>query len=369
MPSVQLLIKPVSGSCNMRCRYCFYEDEAGMRETACYGKMTPETARTLIRKTLDAAEGSASFVFQGGEPTLAGLSFYRFFTDTVTEYNHKSLRVEFAIQTNGLLLSDEWCEFFAQNRFLVGLSLDGPRDIHNRNRRLTDGKGSFDRVMQSVELLKAHGCDFNILSVVTAHSDADKIYHFFRKNQLLYQQYVPFIPRLDGKKGEVFLSAQQYGKFLKRLFDLWYEDLAAGMEIHNRDFENWIGMLAGIPPEHCGLCGHCQTQYVVEADGSVYPCDFYVLDCFRCGNLTTDSFSQINDSIQSSGFAVPSFHVDSSCRTCPHYPVCRGGCRRYREPFLPNGLPGKSIFCASYLDFFSYASPRMRRLAASLTLS
>lgn len=366
MPPIQLLIKPASDACNMQCKYCFYKDETGMRETACYGKMTPETAQILIRKTLDAAEGSASFVFQGGEPTLVGLPFYRFFTDTVAKYNRKALRVEYAIQTNGLLLDSEWCEFFAQNRFLVGLSLDGPRDVHNRN-RLLNGGGSFDRVMQSMELLRAHGCDFNILSVVTSHSDADKIYRFFRKHRLFYQQYVPFIPRLDGKKGEVSLSAQQYGKFLKRLFDLWYEDLSAGTEVHIRDFENWVGMLAGIPPEHCGLCGHCQTQYVVEADGSVYPCDFYVLDCFRCGNLTTDSFAQIDASVQASGFAAPSLSVDGSCRTCPHYSICRGGCRRYREPFFPDGLPGKNIFCSSYLQFFNYAIPRMRRLAASLS--
>lgn len=365
MPALSMLIKPASGRCNLSCRYCFYRDVAQHRIQPDYGVMSRETAQTLIRKALSRAEGSCSFCFQGGEPTLAGLDFYRFFVKCVRRYNGRGLRVEYAIQTNGVLLDEEWGSFLRENRFLVGLSLDGSRELHDRFRKSGDGRGSFDQAMAAAGVLRHFSVPFNILAVVTERSAAraEETYRFFRENEFWYQQYIPCIDPFDGAEEGISLSGEGYGTFLKNLFDLWYEDVIRGVPVSVRYFENLMMILRGMQPECCGMTGGCMVQYVVEADGGVYPCDFYVTDPYRLGNITAHSFPEL-ESVRSPLCFDGRAPLGRECRGCRYLPLCRGGCRRDRE--TAGGRIGKNRWCKAYQEFFDYALPRMKHLAGLL---
>lgn len=366
MPSLSLLIKPSSGGCNIRCKYCFYHDEQLNRETFSYGFMSEETLEVLIKKALEYATVHCSFGFQGGEPTLRGLDFYRRVVELQKKYNVHHTQIANAIQTNGLLIDDEWAQFLHENRFLVGLSLDGVKDVHDQNRLDPEGKGTFNRVLQAAQKLTAHQVDFNLLTVVTNRT-ADmitKIYNFYRRSNLLYQQYIPCLDPLEEERGSspYSLTPEKCARFLKTLFDLWYRDVTAGRFIYIRYFENLLGMLMGRRPESCGMSGQCAIQNVVEADGSVYPCDFYCLDQWKLGNIRTDSFESMAKSEGAQRFLTEGSSGRSQCRECEYAPICRGGCRRDREPLGGGG----NYFCEAYKDFFAYAMPRLQDMARTI---
>lgn len=364
--SLHLLIKPASGMCNLNCRYCFYHDIVEKREQRSYGFMTEDTLEAVIEKGLAAAEYACTISFQGGEPTLAGLDFYKTAVALQKKHNQKGIQIHNAIQTNGLLLDREWAVFLKENNFLVGISLDGVKDTHDHNRPDGRGEGTFGRVMESIRLLENHGVAYNVLTVVnrqTAHRAA-KIYNFYKRSGIRFLQFIPCLDPLGEEHGAMSysLTAEDYGSFLCTLFDLWYRDAKAGTACSVLQFENYIEMLLGYPPSACGLSGVCGMQHVVEADGSVYPCDFYVLDEYRLGNLRTDSFEEINARRKEIGFVEKSMEIIPECKTCPFFSICRGGCRRHR-PVNPDGSLGKNIFCESYRKFFAYAGPRLAELA------
>ena len=366
MPPLSLLIKPASSLCNLDCHYCFYHDVAENRATPSHGIMSDEVLETLVSKALAQAEGSCTFAFQGGEPTVAGLSFFRRLISLQRQYNDRRLTIHNAIQTNGIAIDREWADFLARNRFLVGISLDGPRDVHDANRVDARDRGSFDRVMAAIGHLRAAGADFNILSVVTGWSarHAEKIYRFFRKEGYAYLQFIPCLDPLgEAPGGRPFsLTSERYGTFLIALFDLWKADALRGDPVSIRWFDNLAGMYLGAPPEACGMSGRCSCQFVVEADGSVYPCDFYVLDGWRAGSVMTDDFDVIRQSEPARRFIADSLHADPACGACPWKNLCRGGCRRDREPFV-DGMPGPNRFCEAYRRFFAYAAPGLRQVA------
>ena len=369
MNSLSLLIKPSSGNCNVRCRYCFYHDEQCNRETFSYGFMSEETLEILIQKALESAKGECSFGFQGGEPTLSGLPFFRKAVELQKKYNVHHTRISNAIQTNGLLIDDEWAEFLAENHFLVGLSLDGTKDIHDANRIDPAGKGTYAKVLRAAQILKNHGVDFNILTVITGKTadSITKIYNFYRRSGFLYQQYIPCLDPIDLPRGSspYSLTPEKYARFLKTLFDLWYRDLQAGRFIYIRYFENLLGMMLGEHPESCGLTGRCTIQNVIEADGSVYPCDFYCLDEWKLGDIRTDSFEEMMESKKAADFLAVSELPMKDCGECRWYPVCRGGCRRDREP-VSGMLPAENYFCPAFEEFFDYAMPRLREVAGRI---
>lgn len=367
MPPLNFLIKPASGSCNLRCRYCFYHDVGGNRAVQSYGMMSAETLELLIRKALEEAEGSCAFGFQGGEPTLAGLDFFRKAVELQKRYNTRGLAISNAIQTNGLLLDVEWADFLAENRFLVGLSLDGTKELHDRNRLDPAGKGTYARVLKTAQLLKARGVEFNILTVITRDSAkrADSLYRFFRRCGFDWLQFIPCLDPLGQGRGSCAysLTAEEYGAFLKRLFDCWYRDVKAGRFVYIRYFENLVGMLLGNPPESCGMSGRCVIQNVVEADGSVYPCDFYALDQWKLGNIRTGSVREMMESRTARRFLEAAREVPEKCRSCRYYPICRGGCRRDRE--AAGGVLGLNDFCPAFETFFDYALPRLEEVAVN----
>ena len=368
MPPLSILIKPASSACNLRCAYCFYADEASIRTVPNYGLMPQAVSHTLIEKAAGAAEGSITFLFQGGEPTLAGLDFYRDFVSHVKKTVPSALAVQYAIQTNGMELDGEWCRFFQENRFLVGLSLDGNRECHDRFRRDGEGKGTYHRVMKAARLLEEAGVDYNVLTVVTGHlaRHIQSVFSALCKEGFRFQQYIPCLDPLEEERGEqgYSLSPEQYERFLKTLFDLWYRELEQGRYWSIRYFDNLVWMLNGHAPEQCSMLGCCGLQYLVEADGSVYPCDFYGLDGYRLGNIQQDSWEELDRVREEIGFVEASRRVPEECKTCHWYPLCRNGCRRDRA-VEEDGM-GRNYYCRSYAGFFAYALPRLRQAQSML---
>ena len=370
MPPLSLLIKPASGSCNMRCRYCFYADETENRAVALLGRMTRETMHTMVDKALAYADGDCTFAFQGGEPTLAGLDFFRDLSGYVDSHqNPKRVRVHYAVQTNGYALDEDWAGWFAENHVLVGISLDGPKELHDRYRVDREGKGTFNRVMAAIRLLEKHGVDFNILTVVSAANArrGQQVYSFFKKQGFRYQQYIECLDPIGEVQGghEYSLTPERYEAFLKSVFDAWYQDMKAGRYVYNRYFENLMMLLTGQAPESCSLRGVCAAQWVMEADGSVYPCDFYALDQWRLGNILEDSFETMEEARRASGFVEWSRRLPEDCRACRWLPLCRNGCRRNREPVTADST-GKNYFCAAYKHFLEYACPRLMEVCQLL---
>ncbi len=366
MPPVNMLIKPASGNCNLRCKYCFYNDIAEHRQTESYGMMDIETLEILVKKAFEYAEYSCTFAFQGGEPTLVGLDFFKKLIDFQKKYNTKNIKVNNALQTNGMVIDNEWAQFLGENGFLVGLSLDGPKDIHDTMRVDAKGKGSFKKVLDTAKRFDRCKVEYNILFVVNGYvaRHVNKIYNFYKKNNFKYIQPIPCLDPLDEKPGghDFSLTPDRYAYFLKTLFDLWYEDVSKGNMISIRNFDNYVGMLMGYKPETCSMVGECTCQYVVEADGGVYPCDFYVFDEWYLGNIKGDDMRVMRESKTAKRFVEVSRHIDPMCKGCKWVQLCRGGCRRNREPF-EDGKPVLNYYCPAYKEFFGYAMPRMQELA------
>ncbi len=366
MPALTTMIKPVSSACNMRCRYCFYADVARRRERACMGRMTDETLETLVRRAMRYAEGGVSFAFQGGEPTLAGEDFFRKLVEYEKRYNTRGLKVSNAVQSNGYDISDELMELFAVEDFLVGISLDGIEATHDALRIDAAGQGTYGRICATISRLEEKKVSFNILCVVNEYVARRPQEVFGSLSKYGYLQFIPCLDDLDGDRRDYSLTSESYTHFLKKTFDLYYDAYMRGRPVSVRNFDNYIGILLGQQPENCGMCGRCGQYYLIEADGSVYPCDFYVLDELRMGNINDASFFSLEKSPVGAEFRNASFHVDEKCRACKWYFLCRGGCRRDREPFV-DGRPGLNKWCACFQALFEYAYPRMTEIAKRIT--
>ena len=373
MPPISFLIKPASSDCNLRCRYCFYSSEAEQRNVASYGLMKEETLEAIVKKGLAYADGVCTFAFQGGEPTLAGLPFFRELMSFERKYNDKKIRIFNSIQTNGTLIDEKWSGFFHDNRFLVGLSLDGDGGIHNLHRVDARGGGTCNQVMKAARLLDQHGVEYNILTVVTSNTSryANRIYEFFKKNGFRYLQFIPCLDPLGEKPGlrPYSLKPAELERFLKQLFDKWYADFVCGDYVSIRYFDNLVQMLLGRDPEACSMAGICRCNCVVEADGGMYPCDFYVLDRWRLGSIVEQDIGEMLRNTAAEAFVKPSAEAAQKCRSCRWRLLCRGGCRRERE-CSEDGSLGPNYFCSAYSGFLDYAYERLitaARITAALS--
>lgn len=355
MPPVSVLIKPASSLCNMSCDYCFYCDEAKNREKYNYGFMSEETLKNVIRKTMLNAQGYASYLFQGGEPTLCGLDFYKKVIEYQNKYNRNGVRIYNSLQTNGYLIDEKWCEFFKKENFLIGLSVDGTEEIHNNLRKDKLGIGTYEKVLKAAKLFDKYGVEYNILTVVTSFiaENIEKIYMDYKNKGWKYQQYILCLEPMEQKETfDYLVPPKMYGEFLIKLFNLWYEDLKKGKQPYIRDFENYMNVLRGNPPEACSMMGYCSVQNIVEADGSVYPCDFYVLDNYYMGNYNTDKYIEVKNSENAKKFVDKSLNIAEKCGQCDYFKMCRGGCRR-------NRIDGENVFCESYKMFFEKCLHKM----------
>lgn len=354
MPSVSVLMKPASGMCNMYCEYCFYRDEMSKRTTENYGFMSEETLKNVIRKTMPKAKGCIQYAYQGGEPTLRGLDFYRKAIAYQKQYNRNGIRVTNALQTNGYGITEEWCNFFKENHFLVGVSVDGIRDVHDAYRHTVDGRPTYDRIVHAVRILDEFGVDYNILTVVNKETarHVEEIYEAYKRNGWHYQQYIACMEPLGKMHGgnNYAISPAEYGTFLIRLFRLWNADRKKGTAPYIRQFDNYAGILEGYRPEACDQRGICGIQNVVEADGSVYPCDFYMLDEYRLGNFNHDQLEDIDRKREEIGFVERSKNCGEKCAACRYVKLCRGGCKRHWV-YDETSEASHNYFCDSYQMF------------------
>ena len=363
--SLSVLIKPASGQCNMNCLYCFYNDESQKREIENFGFMTNETLKNVIRTTIFKADDAITYAFQGGEPTLRGLDFFKKLIEYEKQYNKNNIKVFNSIQTNASLLNDEWCEFFKENCFLVGVSLDGTEEIHNKYRKFKGEKSSYSSVMKGIECLEKHGVDYNILTVVNKDvaGNIDMIYKYYKKKGWKYQQYIECVEDFEKAELKYSPTPKEYGDFLIKIFDLWYEDLKNNRQPFIRQFENYIGILLGYLPESCGQRGICGIQYVVEADGSVYPCDFYMLDEYCIGNFNENRLEEIDENRKKIGFIEDSRNISSACTKCDFFDLCRGGCRRNKSMRESDYI---NYYCEGYKMFFKHSRRKLEEIADSL---
>ena len=317
--------------------------------------MTKETTEVLIQKALAFADGqSAAFAFQGGEPTLAGLDYFRHFTETVQRFNQKNSPIFYSIQTNGTLLTDEWAQFFAEHHFLVGLSLDGDLE-GNKFRKKPSGSNSFYRILSAAELLRRYGAEFNILTVLTGYcaENGERIYRYFRAKGFRYLQFIPCLRPFDSdEQSELYMTPEQYADFLIRTFNLYVKDYVRGEYISVRQYDNWVRLFLGQPTEQCGMLGYCSHQFVAESNGNIYPCDFYCTDEYLLGNIEESDFRTMAESETAVHFIRESLPVPERCKACKLYPICRaGGCKRTRQ---------SADYCEAYKKFFSACLPLFR---------
>lgn len=355
MPPLSIMIKPASSLCNMRCRYCFYHDVSNIREVKSFGVMSESTAENLIKKAFDFAEGeSVAFAFQGGEPLIAGLDYFKSFISLTKKFNKLNNKVYFGLQTNGTLLTNEWAEFFAENHFLIGLSLDGDKKT-NRFRVDENYENAYEKIIAASEILKAHKVNFNILTVLTGYcaENIDTVYKSLTNKGFKYLQFIPCLrPFGDTTESELYMTNRQYAKFLIHGFNAYVKDYVRGDYTSVRYFDNLVHLFLGNPTEQCGMCGHCMHQFVAEGNGNIYPCDFYCTDEWLLGNINDSSFDELAHCEKATEFLRESLKVDDKCRQCRYYPLCcGGGCKRMRND---------RDYCEAYKTFFSSCLPLFR---------
>ena len=369
MPAVSVLMKPSSSMCNMSCDYCFYCDEAEKRSQKSFGFMSEQTLKNVIRRTILRAEGMISYAFQGGEPSLRGLDFFEKAVAFQKQYNKNHVQVHNAFQTNGFAIDEEWCRFFKEHHFLVGLSVDGTKEIHDSMRHTRTGGGTFDLVEHAARLMDDHDVEYNILTVVTPQivQNISGVYRAYKKRGWNFQQYIACLDPLGEGHGTTpySLTPELYGRFLIDLFELWSRDLQTGSQPYIRQFENYVGLAAGYMAEACDQRGVCGIQNVVEADGSVYPCDFYMLDEYRLGNFNEDRLDQIDARRKELGFIERSRQLGQDCKGCPHFRLCRGGCQRSRDWNASGGFY-ENYFCSGYRMFFERCGDKIYEIAKIL---
>lgn len=364
MKHISVLVKPASGLCNIRCQYCFYADITSMRQVKSFGRMTVETAEKMIAQLyIDLNDGDElTLAFQGGEPTLAGLNYYRRIIELVNA-QPKRVKVHYAIQTNGLLINERWCELLKENQFLVGLSIDGHPLYHDLHRLDTKGRGTFQRVLQTKKLFDQYEIEYNVLCVLTNQlaKEPKKVYRFLQQEKIGYVQFIPCLDELNPvKRNSYALTPERYASFYRQILKLWYADFKEGKYISVKQFDDLINLLAARQLTACGILGNCQIQYVIEADGSVYPCDFYVLDDYRMGYIQEQSLKELFEQDISKKFLCEKPKQSELCNSCPFFNMCRGGCKRMKDAMYVNQ---KEDFCG-YQSLLKEFVPKVEEIVA-----
>lgn len=365
MEKISLLIKPVSSRCNINCKYCFYKDEDQLRKYQHILDMDLNTLELIIKKSIEYVEKELDLVFQGGEPTLKGPSFYKKAVELVNKYNYKKIKVTYNLQTNGILINEEWCKFLKENNFLVGLSIDGPKYINDINRVDYENNSTFDYVLNTIKLFKKYSIDFNVLLVVTNANTlkAKECYNYLKSIGVEYFQISPAINPICTKysDNDYFLDKGNLFIFLKDLFDAWIIDFIDGNEMRVTYFENIIMKMLKKPVGLCSMNGLCSIENVIEADGEVYPCDFYCDDNYSLGNIKDKSFKEIIFSSRAEKFINESYKINSDCRMCPYFGLCLGACKRYK---LQDKNNYQNYYCEDYKKFFNYSYKNFVYLAS-----
>jgi uncharacterized protein len=373
-----VLAKPVGPACNLACRYCFYIsrwDKAGAPS------MDEPTLRRFTADYLAANPGpEVNFAWQGGEPTLAGLGFFQRAVAIQRELAKPGQKITNALQTNGVLLDDDWCRFLAQEGFLVGLSIDGPPGLHDAQRIDRGGQATFDRVVEGMARLKRHGVEFNTLTVVGPHNvgHPGQVYRFLRRHGSGHLQFIPLVERRRSTAAHDFagpptdgpgtfdpasaVDPQAWGAFLCAVFDIWVQEDVGTVFV--RDFENWLGLVLGLPSTLCTTAATCGDALAIERDGTLYSCDHYVYPEYRLGRLGEQTLAEMVASPFQRAFGeAKRSTLTAQCRACPWLSRCGGGCPKHRFATSRAGEPGQDHLCAGWERFFAHSDPWFQQLA------
>ncbi len=361
-----VLIKPAGPDCNMSCPYCFYVGKRRMFPEAGVHRMSEEVLEETIRQVLKRGRRSLSFSWQGGEPTLMGLAFFEKAVRLQMEFG-RGHEVGNGLQTNGLLIDRRWADFLREFRFLVGLSLDGPQHVHDRYRRLPDGRGSWSLVVDRARLLLDAGVDVNALTVVNDYSVQfpEEIYQFLKVLGLCHMQFIPCVeldPQDANRSARFSVSPLKYGEFLTRLFDMWLADFVGGQPTAPvRYFDSLFYLYAGLAPPECTLLRECGDYLVVEHSGDVYSCDFFVEPAWRLGQVMEDDLEFLLNSRRQREFGRMKAILLPECQECRWLHLCRGGCTKDRRHNPGNSE--RNYLCPAYKLFFQHADSRLREMA------
>lgn len=350
-----LLIKPASAVCNLDCSYCFYLDrDADPYKMLPSRRMTDETLERLVDTFLFYSYPNSVFAFQGGEPTLAGLPFFEKLIRLQQQYGRDGHNVSNALQTNGILIDDNWCQLFHQYNWLIGLSMDGPEQLHDRYRFNKEGRGTWEWVMRAMQAMQKNKVEFNILCVLSqANVDQPReVYRFFRGLGVDNIQYIP-LSEFDenGNPLPFTITAEQYGRFLCETFDLWWPDRR---KVRIRFFDNVAEALAGQKPGSCTMHETCDSYAVVEYNGDVYPCDFFVEKDWKLGNILVDSWGEIARKQRRFSFAKKKTLAHPECQVCEFQAICHGGCPKSRHG-RHRRFEDLDYFCQAYKMIYAKA--------------
>ncbi len=365
-PLNSLLIKPAGPDCNMACAYCFYLKKKDFFTERKVHRMSDTILEEMIRQALQQSGPEISFGWQGGEPTLMGVPFFQKAIDFQKKYS-RGQRIANCLQTNGILIDQEWAQFLKEHHFLVGISLDGPEHVHDFYRAFPGEKKSWRQVEDSAKLLLDTGVDVNALSVVNDYSVnyPEEIYHYHKSLGLNYMQFIPVVetdPNDVTKAAPFSVSEEKYSEFLNKLFDLWLGDFENGLpKTSIRLFDSVLFSYVDLVPPDCSLMEECGVYVVVEHNGDIFSCDFFVEDRWRLGNVMEDRLIDLLNSEKQIAFGKQKSNLPDACTHCPWLKYCRGGCPkdRYKDPRDHN----LCHFCEAHKRFFEHADPAFKQLA------
>ena len=371
-----VMLKPAGAHCNLACKYCYYLEKNKLYPTAQRHLMSDEMLEQFTREYIEAQTmNQVLFTWHGGEPLLRSIDFYRKALSLQQKYAG-GRRIDNVIQTNGTLLTDEWCEFFAQNHWLVGISIDGPQPYHDHYRLTAAGKPSWKKVMQGIKLLKKHGVEWNAMAVVNAYNVNHPLefYRFFKENGCQFLQFTPIVERLtrheDGRtlasladKNEIPLSEasvtpEQWGYFLCAIFDEWVRKDVGKIfvEIFDCTLANWMGISPGI----CAYSKECGHAGVMEHNGDVYSCDHFVFPEYKLGNIRDHSLIDMLYGEQQQEFSrLKHSSLPRQCKECDMEFACHGECPKNRFMKDKYGDSGLNYLCPGYYHYYQHVAPYM----------
>ncbi len=381
------MAKPAGPDCNLACKYCFYLEKEALFNEQKVHRMNDEVLEAYVRQYCESQNTpEILFAWQGGEPTLMGVDFFKKAVELQRRYA-AGRPVQNAFQTNGTLLDNEWCKFLAKEKFLIGLSLDGPRHIHDKFRVYRGGQPTFDRVMKSLKLMKAHRVDFNTLTCVTKQNAqyALEIYEFLKGTGSTFLQFIPIIERKPDDAAERLglqlamppdllaedtddrvmpwtVQPEQYGDFLVAIFDEWVRNDVGNVFV--QIFDVMLNGWMDLPPPLCVFSERCGDAMIIEYNGDIYACDHFVYPDYRRGNILETPMSDLAASPEQRQFGNDKFDkLPGYCKKCDVMFVCHGECPKHRFLTTPDGQPGLNWLCAGYKKFLHHIDPYMRTMA------
>ena len=374
------MIKPVGSACNLGCRYCYYLDKAALYENR-QSLMDDELLETTIKQYIQANDiPQIMFVWHGGEPLIAGLDFYKKAVALQQKYA-EGKQIENVLQTNGILIDENWCRFFAEHNFLIGISIDGPESIHDTYRRNKAGEATFAKVMGAIEQMRKYRVEFNTMSVVSRASEgkAVEIYRFLKSIGSSFMQFLPALEhvRISDKTGKPLIvppgtpdsvmaewsvSAKGYGRFLNDIFDEWV--LTDVGRYFVQMFDVALAQWVGVPPALCAFADTCGDALVIEHNGDVYSCDHFVYPEYRLGNIKDHNLKSLYRKKEQFRFSMDKRNsLPSECLNCRYYFACRGECPKHRFEQSADGEPNKNALCEGFKLFFKHVDPYMKYMA------